>query len=325
MAGMKSLTRVLTLTNWIKSQADQATEVEGAKDAPASAPALPGLVLFTDLDGTLLDADTYRYDAARPALDRLREHAIPLIICTSKTRAEVEPLRIKLENHDPFIVENGGALYIPDGYFKAPLPGSSSRDGYHVIEMGVPYPRLRKGLRRIEEQVGVSLVGFGDMTVESVVQVTGLAHLDAELARQREYDEPFLIEDSHMSLRSIREAAKRLGLAVVPGGRFFHLVRGIDKGRACRVLIDCYRREWGAVSTAGIGDSPSDLPVLEIVDRPFLVERPGGGHAEGFEVEGLTRVRGIGPAGWAEAVTKLLRPSPFQPDFLIFRPLPFTC
>jgi len=111
------------------------------------------LVLFTDLDGTLLDADTYRYDAARPALERLREHAIPLIICTSKTRAEVEPLRRKLENQDPFIVENGGALYIPDGYFKAPLPGSSRRDGYQVIEMGLPYPRLREGLRPSKDKL----------------------------------------------------------------------------------------------------------------------------------------------------------------------------
>jgi len=191
---MESLTRVLTLTKWNKAQPGQAAEAEGAKEALASSAVFPGRVVFTDLDGTLLDADTYRYDAARTALDRLREHAIPLIICTSKTRAEVEPLRIKLKNHDPFIVENGGALYIPEGYFKGPMPGPSSREGYHVIEMGVSYPRLRKALRRIEEQVGVSLVGFGDMTVEDIAKVTGLAPRDAERARQREYDEPFLIK-----------------------------------------------------------------------------------------------------------------------------------
>lgn len=288
--------------------------------------ARPPFVLFTDLDGALLDADTYRYDVARSALDRLREHAIPLIVCTSKTRAEVEPLRIQLDNHEPFIVENGGALYIPDGYFPDPLPGSNARDGYRVIEMGVPYPRLRKGLRRIEEQVGAPLVGFGDMTVERVVQATGLAHRDAELARQREYDEPFLIEDSHMPVQWICKAARQFGLTVVSGNRFHHLVCGTDKGWACRVLIDGYRKEWGAVSTAGIGDSASDFPMLEIVDRPFLVERSGGGHAEGCEVEGLARVQGIGPAGWVEAVTQLLGPGPFQPGPFMLYPLPpFIC
>lgn len=319
---MESLTRVRTLTKWNRSQVGQAAGVEEAEVAPVPAPALRGRVVFTDLDGTLLDADTYRYDAARTALDWLREHAIPLIICTSKTRAEVEPLRIKLKNHDPFIVENGGALYIPEGYFKVPLPGSSSRDGYRAIEMGVSYPRLRKALRHIEEQVGVSLVGFADMTVEDIAKVTGLAPRDAERARQREYDEPFLIKYSPMALQGIREAAQRLGLTVISNGRFFHLVGGTDKGRACRVLIDYYRKERGTVSTAGIGDSPSDMPMLKVVDLPFLVERPGGGHAEGFEVEGLTRVQGIGPAGWAEAVKKLLKPTPFQHGPFIFQSLP---
>jgi len=325
---MESLTRIRTLTTWNGSQTGHAVWAEEAQVAPA--PALRGRVLFTDLDGTLLDADTYRYDAARPALDQLRERSIPVIICTGKTRAEVEPLRAELGNHDPFIIENGGALYIPEGYFKVPLPGSSSRDGYRVIEMGVPYPRLRHALRRIEEQVGVSLVGFADMTVEDIVKVTGLAHCDAERARQREYDEPFLIKNSpmalQMTLQEVREAAQRLGLTVMSNGRFFHLVGGTDKGRACRVLIDCYHKERGAISTAGIGDSPSDIPMFKVVNWPFLVERPGGGHAEGFEVEGLTRVPGIGPAGWAEAVKKLLRPISFQHGPFIVQPLPpFMC
>jgi mannosyl-3-phosphoglycerate phosphatase len=310
---MESLTRVLTLTKGNETQPGRAAEAERAKEA---------LVVFTDLDGTLLDADTYRYDAARPALDRLRAQAIPLIICTSKTRAEVGPLRIKLENRDPFIVENGGALYIPDGYFKAPLPGSSRRDGYRVLEMGVPYPRLREALRLIERQVGVALVGCGDMTVEEIMLVTGLAQPDAERARQREYDEPFRIEGAGAPLEGVCETARQLGLAVIPAGRFLHLVGGIDKGRACRALIALYRQEWGVVSTAGIGDSPSDFPMLDMVDRPFLVERPGGGHAAGVAVEGFSRVQGIGPAGWAEAVTELLRPSPAQPDFLIAQLLP---
>jgi mannosyl-3-phosphoglycerate phosphatase len=323
---MESLTRVRELTHWNRSQPDQAAGVEEAQDAPASAPALRGRVVFTDLDGTLLDADTYRYDAARLALDQLRVQAIPLIICTSKTRAEVEPLRKKLKNNDPFIIENGGALYIPEGYFKVLLPGSSSRDGYRVIEMGVPYRRLRHALRRIEEQAGVSLVGFADMRVEDIAKVTGLAHRDAERARQREYDEPFLIKSHPMALQAVREAAQCLGLTVISNGRFFHLVGGTDKGRACRVLIDCYRKERGEVSTAGIGDSPSDIPMLKVVDWPFLVERPGGGHAESFEVEGLTRVQGIGPAGWAEAVKKLLRPIPVQHGPFIVQPLPpFMC
>lgn len=274
---------------------------------PDSPPNGPKLVVFTDLDGTLLDAASYRYDQARPALDRLRDSAVPLVICTSKTRAEVEPLRKELDNRDPFIVENGGALYVPQGYFKALPPGAIERGGYHVSEFGVPYGRLREALRRIEEQVGVSLIGFGDMTMEEIVKATGLAQSEAERARQREYDEPFTIKGEHPPLEQIREAAAQIGLTVVSGGQFYHLVGGTDKGRACRVLLDFFRKEWGKVVTAGIGDSLNDLPMLEVVDQPFLVERPGGGYADGIVIEGVTRLQGIGPVGWQAGVQQILQ------------------
>ena len=276
---------------------------------PFPAPTRLRMVLFTDLDGALLDATTYRYDVAYSALDRLRVYAVPLIICTSKTKAEVKPLRKEIDNLDPFIVESGGALYIPEGYFKDPLTGSTGRDGYRVIELGIAYPRVRKALRRIEKMVGVPLIGFGDMTVEDIVRVTGLARPDAERARQREYDEPFLIDGSPLSLEGVREAAQQLGLAVLSGGQFHHLVGGTDKGRACRLLIELYRKEWGDVTTAGIGDGLNDWPMLQAVDRPFLVERPEGGYAAGVVIAGLTRLRGIGPDGWKKGVSRLFEES----------------
>jgi mannosyl-3-phosphoglycerate phosphatase family protein len=300
------MTLALYYERWQAPVADKSAEVADATVAPVAPTGRPQMVLFTDLDGTLLDATTYRYDEARPALERLQQAHVPLVICTSKTRAEVEPLRKELDNRDPFIVENGGALYIPPGYFKAPPPGAIERGDYHVIEFGVPYSRLREALRRIEKQVGVSLIGFGDLTIEEIVKATGLAQTDAERARQREYDEPFLIKGEHSPLEQIREAAAQIGITVVSGGQFYHLVGGTDKGRACRVLIDLFRKEWGKVVTAGIGDSLNDLPMLEMVDCPFLVERQEGGYAEGLAREGLTRVSGRGPAGWQRGVTQLL-------------------
>lgn len=63
--------------------------------------------VFTDLDGTLLDHETYSWEAARPALERLELSGIPWILVTSKTRAEVELWRKQLGNRHPFIIENG--------------------------------------------------------------------------------------------------------------------------------------------------------------------------------------------------------------------------
>ena len=264
------------------------------------------LVVFTDLDGTLLDALTYRYDPARPALEALKAFGIPLIFCTSKTRAEVKFLRQELQNTDPFIIENGGALYIPAMTFSAIPRGASERDGYWVIEIGCSYNRLREALHDISQQVGLVLVGFGDMTLDEIVDRTGLSPAQARCAQQREYDEPFLILDSSATFDQVREAAACLGFTVVQGGRFAHLTGGSDKGQACRTLIELYRQDRGPVVTAAFGDSLNDVGMLRQVDCPFLVEKPGGGHQEGISMERLVCVPGIGPAGWTAGVEGLL-------------------
>ncbi|UCH52084.1 MAG: HAD hydrolase family protein, partial [Chloroflexota bacterium] len=63
------------------------------------------LVIFSDLDGTLLDRATYSYDKALPTVDYLRERGIPIVFCSAKTRVEQEVYRRELKVFHPFIVE----------------------------------------------------------------------------------------------------------------------------------------------------------------------------------------------------------------------------
>lgn len=74
---------------------------------------MPRHVLFTDLDDCLLDCDSSSFDQARSALGFFRSARTPVILVSGKTRAEIEPLRERLDHHDPFIVENGAAVYVP--------------------------------------------------------------------------------------------------------------------------------------------------------------------------------------------------------------------
>ncbi|MCR4409496.1 MAG: HAD-IIB family hydrolase [Candidatus Saccharicenans sp.] len=156
-------------------------------------------VIFTDLDATLLDHRTYSYRAALPALRMVKKRGIPVVICTSKTRTETETVARELGLKHPFIVENGGAIFIPSGYF----PGSYykrarikiiKKEGYEVIQLGVPYLRLRSVFKTMRKKFGLKMVGFGDLSVEEIAMVTGLGQKEAELARRREYDEPFFCE-----------------------------------------------------------------------------------------------------------------------------------
>ncbi len=128
------------------------------------------IVVFTDLDGTLLDHATYSHEPALPALQLLREQQIPLVLCSSKTRTEIEYYRRLLDNHDPFVSENGGGIFIPEGYFDLSTlsPGlATSRDtGYVSIRLGAPYQSLRQTVKELQSE-GFALTGFGDMTLPS--------------------------------------------------------------------------------------------------------------------------------------------------------------
>jgi mannosyl-3-phosphoglycerate phosphatase len=264
------------------------------------------MVVFTDLDGTLLDHATYSFEPARPALEALAAAGVPVVLCTSKTKAETERWRLALSNTHPFVVENGGAILVPEGYFGAGACYDKRAGGYEILEFGRPYAELRRALAAIREATGMPLRGFGDMTVDEVAERCGFSREFAELAARREYDEPFIGADPTLLGTVVREAAAR-GLSIVSGGRFHHLIGGNDKGRAVNVLRGLYDGRGEAVRAIGLGDSPNDEPMLREVEIPILVRRPHGGHIKSLHLPGLVIAPYAGPEGWREAVLGLLR------------------
>lgn len=263
------------------------------------------LVVFTDLDGTLLDHATYSFEPARPALDALAAAGIPVVFCTSKTRAETERWRLALGNTDPFVAENGGAAFVPEGYFGPDARYDKRDGGYGVLEFGRPYAELRRALEDIRAVTGLPLRGFGDMSLDEIADRCGFTREDAEMAALREYDEPFIgVEGT--ALAAVEAAARAAGLTVVSGGRFLHLVGGSDKGRAVRALRGLFDASDGPVRAVGLGDSPNDEPMLREVDVPVLVRRPDGSHSGGLHLAGLVLASDSGPEGWREAVLGIL-------------------
>jgi mannosyl-3-phosphoglycerate phosphatase len=264
------------------------------------------ILAFTDLDGTLLDHETYSFAAARPAVRRLRRESIPLIICSSKTRAEIEVVRAALNNRDPFIVENGGAVFIPKAYFHQELPSAKKGSRYDILEIGTSYTRLLQVLTQIKEKLPGKLIGFSDLPVKDIAELTGLSVRDAALAKKREYDEPFLLADPGF-LQTTLEMATAAGLNITQGGRFFHLTGDNDKGKAVRLLQTIYEEEaHRSLKSIGLGDSANDLPLLEAVNFPVLVQKPGGRYDPSIRLEKLYYAPGEGPVGWRAAVLDLV-------------------
>lgn len=272
--------------------------------------AAPALVVFSDLDGTLLRHEDYSWEAARPAVEALGRAGVPLVLTSSKTRSEIEAWRERLGNRDPFICENGGALFVPPGATPEAPEGAERAGPYLRVEFGTPYARLREALAALAAELGVGLRGFGDLARADVAALTGLDGDDLERSLAREYDEPFV---PFRPLAGAEEqqlvaAAARLGLRITRGGRFHHLTGGNDKGRAARVLATAYTAGGAPVRTVALGDGDNDLELLEAVTYPVVVARPDGTHAPGLR-QGVPRARftsAAGPAGFAEAVLVLL-------------------
>ena len=265
------------------------------------------LILFTDLDGTLLDLHTYSFEKSLPGLGLLRQKNVPLVFCSSKTRMEIEWYRQKLDNQHPFIAETGGGIYIPREYFSCAIdiPGCSCEvvQEYLRISLGERYAVLRSTLKDLQRQ-GFKARGFGDMTVEEVMKITGLSREEAAMSQAREFDEPFLFEGSEQDRHRLCAAISGKGLRCAQG-RFFHITGNSDKGRAVALLIQLYRRQFGEVMTVAVGDRLTDLPMLEQVDYPCLVQKPDGSYASGIDIANLIKAGDIGPAGWTKAIGRV--------------------
>lgn len=268
------------------------------------------VIIFSDLDGTLLD-ETYSFAAAMPALEMIAARNIPLVLCSSKTRGEIERYRSRLGNREPFISENGGGIFIPEVSFPADARGVRheflSIAGYRVIRLGMPYARLRQALGELRKE-GFPVTGFGDLSADEVAARTALPREEALLAQQRDFDEPFFFDGNSAEQEKLAVSVQAKGLHLTRGV-YHHLLGDNDKGKAVHILTEIYRSRYGRVTTIALGDSPNDLPMLERVDFPVAVQRPDGRHHPALDMPNLRRADGIGPAGWNRAVLELLRMS----------------
>lgn len=260
------------------------------------------VVVFTDLDGSLLNEHDYGYEEALPALARIRAARAPLVFVTSKTRREVERLQAAMDLREPFVVENGGGIFFPVGYDRLPAAGIS-REGYGLVSLGRPYGEIRRFFQAA--QARFDILGFGDMSVRDIADLTDLPVWAAGDAKERDFTEPFLLSRPDQ-LYALEQEAQRAGLAVTRGGRFHHLMdANQDKGKAVRLLTNRFRRQArGRIVTVGLGDSANDLPMLREVDVPLLLRRPDPPPG----TEGLPRLdlsKHPGSRGWNEAVNKV--------------------
>lgn len=270
----------------------------------------PFLVVITDLDGTLLDHETYGYEAARQTLDLLARTGVPVVLCSSKTQAEIAALQRELAIRHPCVSENGGALFIPDDYFPF-LPSIVRRvQGGVAVEFGSPYRDVVAALHAVATRLRTTVVGFNDMTAEEIAELCNLSLAQARLAKLREYDEPFRIVHAAPATRArLRAALHARGFRHSRGSRFDHVTGATDKGMPLAALRTLYQRNVGRRAlTVGLGDCLNDLALFGNVDIPIIIRNRAtvttGRLLARVPAARVTRQEGA--AGWSEAVRDVL-------------------
>lgn len=269
------------------------------------------VLIFTDLDGTLLDHDSYDWRAAAPALALASEHKVPVIPCTSKTYAECQTLVKELGLDGPFVFENGAGVALPTALFSPPEHPQIEVDGdYWLYSLGESYSKIRRTLEFLRATAHYQFRGIGDMSVAEVCDSTGLNEENAKRARMRRHGEPLLWLDDAKSFDLFVKDVKRADLHITRGGRFIHVIGAHDKGQAMLWLTTMYRQQSHLPAfVIAAGDSSNDLPMLKLADAAVIVR---SAHRAPLELEPhspeqlVVTTELTGPGGWNQAITTLL-------------------
>lgn len=265
-------------------------------------------LIFSDLDGTLLDHFTYQATAALPTLQQLQAANIPVILNTSKTLAEIELIQQTLGLTTPVIIENGAAIYIPIGTFDSQPKGTSIKGNYWVKTFCSPREYWLDFLSKHAKEYAMHFQGFSTISSSSLSKLTGLTQQEAVRAKQREYGEPINWLGDEALKKDFINDLTALGAYIVQGGRFLHIGGNCDKGQAMMWLVDQYQKNFNeqSILTIALGDGENDSSMLEVANIAVQIHSPIHKYPKLHRQEKTIQTKLFGPEGWAEAIQHLL-------------------
>ena len=251
--------------------------------------------IVSDVDGTLMD-HSYDLSPAKTTIKILQNLKIPVILCTSKTAAEVEILRNEINLTDPYIVENGAAIY-----------GENTNGNKWEIILGEKYKSLEKVLINLSREVSYNLKPLNNLTDTEAFELTGLSGNSLTLMRDRHWSMPFLNPPNEIE-NKLKTICPKYKVNIFKGNRMSHLLSmNSNKGKAIKKLKDYFLNY--DVKIIGLGDSPNDLPLLKNSDYKIIIPGKKGPNKILLKELGdikYTLAKKPNGYGWSEEVIKLI-------------------
>lgn len=273
-------------------------------------------IISTDLDGTLLNHDDYRWQSATEALNKLNQHNIPVIINTSKSRLEVKTLIEEIGlSKQSYVVENGSALILNQDFFNAiaklqHLPELQKIDNQYVWVFGIQRSVLLEWLYDQRSKYQLDFEGYNDWDIQTIIEKTGLSENKAKQSYQKEFSEPFEWYDSEESLQQLTMRARLQGFDILKGGRFYHLQANVSKAS----VFDFFKNHHSILfpsssefKVIALGDNHNDVHMLNAADYSIVIKSPVNDYPELKKTHNLVCSEYYGAKGWNIEILKLLK------------------
>jgi predicted mannosyl-3-phosphoglycerate phosphatase (HAD superfamily) len=221
-----------------------------------------------------------------PGLDEftaaLDHHGIPAVLLTTRTRLQMDEPRRKLSHTHPFIAEDGCGVFLPEDYFHLrPQASTSQPRGSATVRLGrftclpiaEPQPASSEALETLASETGVSVVPLRSLPPRELAQNTNLPLREAELARQRDFDELFFFAGaSERDIENFQAAGRERNIQLRRRGVLWSLAIGASVRRCVGELSKLYDRALRShARSVGVATPGQELDLFAACDRSILL------------------------------------------------------
>ena len=266
------------------------------------------IIVFTDLDATLLDQHSYDWTPAISALEIVESKGAELVLASSKTFSELGYFAERLCAQAPFIGENGGVMAIPNCHpLSSHTPEDPNHDGYSILTNGLSRERLLQAIATLRSEFSFRLQGFADWSAHELGKLTGLSVTQAQKALRRQASEPILWQDTPKQLVLFEREVERRGMKVIRGGQFLHVMGQTDKADAMKQLLEYYEASFpqAKFTSIALGDSENDVGMITNADIGVVIPNPKRTEPLVLEGRNIIYAPQAGPSGWNDVVSEL--------------------
>ena len=255
------------------------------------------VVIFTDLDGSLLHRDTFQFDTIKDYIKSLVSKGVIIIPNSSKTEKEIEKFNEELGINLPYISENGSSIHglnlITSNFPDKLVLSRDKEELLKIYENKVP------------EKLKEKCFQISKMSKKEKENIFGQKDEKLKDALNRKYTLPFLFKGDKNEKNRLLKILNSNSLTLQEGGRVYNLCDNINKVKSMNRVIKILKKTEDKIKTIAVGDNFNDLEMLRNCDIPCLVFNDQF-KLDQININNLIFSNKPSPEGWADVIKMAL-------------------